>query len=206
MSTVLQGLGAFFLSAVLAIFAQNAVLSRALGVSRLVKLVRDGSSFLQFAGLLTVIQLLCVPVVYYANGLLADFALRSAVRPLVMVLASGAAMGLVWLVLNRLLVRLAGPERVKELSEALPLAAFNCAVLGTLLVTVTQSYTLVQSLGFALGSGVGYAGALAVVGQAQDRLNDGDVPSSFRGLPITLVYLGILALAIYGFTGHMVVI
>lgn len=206
MNMVLQGLSVFFLSAVLATFAQNAVLSRALGVSRLIKMVQDGGSFVPFVALLTLIQLLCVPVVHAANGMLAGFALRSAVRPLVMVLASGGAMGLVWLALRWAGSRLARPGRVQALTELLPLAAFNCAVLGALLVSVTQSYTLTQSFGFALGSGVGYAGALAVVGQAQEKLNDEEVPASFRGLPITLVYLGILALAIYGFTGHMVVI
>lgn len=202
MSGVLQGLGAFFLSMVLAVFAQNALLSRALGVSRMVKLVTDGGHFARFAGLLTLVQLLCVPMVYYANGLLANFAQRSAVRPLVMVLAAGASMGIVWLGFTKLVKA----PWVPELLEELPLATFNCAVLGGLLVTVTQSYTLLQSFGFALGSGIGYAGALAVVGQAQERLGHSEIPASFRGLPITLVYLGILALAIYGFTGHMVVI
>lgn len=202
MSALLEGLGVFFLSMVLAVFAQNAVLSRALGVSRLTKLVMDGEDFTRFAVLLTLVQLLCVPMAYYANGLLADFAQRSAVRPLVMVLIAGASMGIVWLALTKLVKRPWVPGLLKEL----PLATFNCAVLGTLLVSVTQSYTFLQSLGFALGSGVGYAGALAVVGQAQERLSNSEIPSSFRGLPITLVYLGILALAIYGFTGHMVVI
>lgn len=202
MSALLEGLSVFFLSMVLAVFAQNAVLSRALGVSRLTKLVMDGEDFARFALLVGLVQLLCVPMVYYANGLLANFALRSAVRPLIMVLAAGASMGIVWLVFSRLVKKPWVPGLLKEL----PLATFNSAVLGTLLVTVTQSYTLVQSLGFALGSGVGYAGALAVAGQAQERLNNSEIPSSFRGLPITLVYLGILALAIYGFTGHMVVI
>ena len=202
MSMVLRGLSVFFLSAVLATFAQNAVLSRALGVSRLIKLVGEGRGFVRFAGLLTLIQLICVPMAWYANSLMAGFALRGAVRPLVMVLASGAALGIVWLVL----VKLIKPAGLEEILEVLPLATFNCAVLGTLLVTATQGYTLVQSFGFALGSGVGYAGALAVAGQAQEMLQGPDVPSSFRGLPITLVYLGILALAIYGFTGHMVVI
>lgn len=202
MSALLEGLGVFFLSMVLAVFAQNAVLSRALGVSRLTKLVMDGEDFTRFAVMLTLVQLLCVPMAYYANGLLADFAQRSAVRPLVMVLIAGASMGIVWLALTKLVKRPWVPGLLKEL----PLATFNCAVLGTLLVSVTQSYTFLQSLGFALGSGVGYAGALAVVGQAQERLSNSEIPSSFRGLPITLVYLGILALAIYGFTGHMVVI
>ncbi len=45
--------------------------------------------------------------------------------------------------------------------------------------------------------------AVALVRGAQERLQSEAVPATFRGLPITLLYIGILALAIYGFTGHM---
>ena len=46
----------------------------------------------------------------------------------------------------------------------------------------------------------------AVVAEGQRRLRNRRIPMSFRGLPITLLYLGMLALAIYGFTGHSVIL
>ena len=79
-------------------------------------------------------------------------------------------------------------------------------LLGTVLVERTQSFTLMQSLGFGLGSGVGYLLAVLLVTEAQHRLRSKAIPSAFRGLPITLVYIGVLALAIYGFTGHSVIL
>ena len=85
-------------------------------------------------------------------------------------------------------------------------AALNSCVLGTVLVERTQSFTLMQSLGFGLGSGVGYLLAVLLVTEAQHRLRSKAIPSAFRGLPITLVYIGVLALAIYGFTGHSVIL
>ena len=63
-----------------------------------------------------------------------------------------------------------------------------------------------QSLGFGLGSGLGYLLAVLLVTEARHRLRSRAIPSAFRGLPVTLVYIGVLALAIYGFTGHSVIL
>ena len=45
-----------------------------------------------------------------------------------------------------------------------------------------------------------------LVTEAQNRLRSRAIPEAFRGLPITLIYIGVLALAIYGFTGHSVIL
>ena len=74
------------------------------------------------------------------------------------------------------------------------------------LVERTQSFTLGESLGFGLGSGLGYVLAVLLVTEARHRLRSKAIPKAFRGLPITLVYIGVLALAIYGFTGHSVIL
>ena len=57
-----------------------------------------------------------------------------------------------------------------------------------------------------LGSAVGYAAALVLVSEGQRKIQNRNVPASFRGLPVTLVYIGVLALAIYGLTGHTLAI
>ena len=92
------------------------------------------------------------------------------------------------------------------LIRILPIAAVNSGVLGTALVERTQSFTLAQSIGFGLGSGLGYLLAVMLVTEAGNRLRSKAIPEAFRGLPITLIYIGVLALAIYGFTGHSVIL
>ena len=158
----------FFGYAVLAVFAQNAIFTRALGVSRLVQLVGDDrtSSWLAYVA--------AIAVVCTAEELVLGLGRR---------------------------LPLAG-----KLLRIVPAAALNSCVLGTVLVERTQSFTLMQSLGFGLGSGVGYLLAVLLVTEAQHRLRSKAIPSAFRGLPITLVYIGVLALAIYGFTGHSVIL
>ena len=88
------------------------------------------------------------------------------------------------------------------MASTLPAATFNTCVLGTLLICSAQSFTLAQSIGFALGSGAGYFISVLLVTEGMRKMNRRAVPAAFRGLPILLIYIGILALAVYGFTGH----
>ena len=202
MREVLNAVGIFFSYAVLAIFAQSAIFTRGLGVSRLVQLVGDdrvGSWW--FALLLCVTQVLVAPLAFYAGGLIAPLENRAQLRPLVYL----GCVAVVCL-FEHLILRLVKGPRSGLLIRILPLAALNSCVLGTVLVERTQSFTLGQSLGFGLGSGLGYLLAVMLVTEARNRLRSQAIPAAFRGLPITLVYIGVLALAIYGFTGHSVIL
>ena len=202
MSDVLHLVGVFFSYAVLAIFAQNAVFTRSLGVSRLVQLVGDErTSSWWFALMLCITQVLVAPLVYFAGSFIASLPNRAQLRP-VMYLTCIAAVCLFEL----LVLKLAKGPRSGQLIRILPIAAVNSGVLGTVLVERTQSFTLEQSLGFGLGSGLGYLLAVMLVTEAQNRLRSRAIPEAFRGLPITLIYIGVLALAIYGFTGHSVIL
>ena len=202
MSDVLHLVGVFFSYAVLAIFAQNAVFTRSLGVSRLVQLVGDErTSSWWFALMLCITQLLVAPLAYFAGSFIAPLPNRAQLRP-VMYLTCIAAVCLFEL----LVLKLAKGPRSGQLIRILPVAAVNSGVLGTVLVERTQSFTLEQSLGFGLGSGLGYLLAVMLVTEAQNRLRSRAIPEAFRGLPVTLIYIGVLALAIYGFTGHSVIL
>lgn len=202
MSDVLHLVGVFFSYAVLAIFAQNAVFTRSLGVSRLVQLVGDErTSSWWFALMLCITQVLVAPLAYFAGSFIAPLPNRAQLRP-VMYLTCIAAVCLFEL----LVLKLAKGPRSGQLIRILPVAAVNSGVLGTVLVERTQSFTLEQSLGFGLGSGLGYLLAIMLVTEAQNRLRSRAIPEAFRGLPVTLIYIGVLALAIYGFTGHSVIL
>lgn len=202
MSDVLHLVGVFFSYAVLAIFAQNAVFTRSLGVSRLVQLVGDDrTSSWWFALMLCITQVLVAPLAYFAGSFIAPLPNRAQLRP-VMYLTCIAVVCLFEL----LVLKLAKGPRSGQLIRILPVAAVNSGVLGTVLVERTQSFTLEQSLGFGLGSGLGYLLAVMLVTEAQNRLRSRAIPEAFRGLPVTLIYIGVLALAIYGFTGHSVIL
>lgn len=208
MNDVMQAVGVFFSYAVLAVFAQNAVFTRGLGVSRLVQLVGDErTSSGWFALLLCVTQVLVAPLAFYAGGFVAAQPNPAQpnpaqLRPLVYL----ACVAVVSLFEFIMLWAARGNRHGGQLLRILPLAAVNSSVLGTVMVERTQSFTLEQSMGFGLGSGLGYLLAVMLVTEADRRLRSEAIPEAFRGLPITLVYIGVLALAIYGFTGHSVIL
>lgn len=206
MSNVLSAVGQFFLYSLLAVFAQNAVFSRAFGVSRLLKLVDDeATDSIIFAVLVGAVQLISAPMAYFVNIAVANFSIQGVllsdyIRPLALVACTVVA----FFIVLGLVMAVFKMHMAKTIITVLPMATFNCCVLGTLLITTTQSFTLLQTMGFALGSGLGYGMAVWLVTEGKRRLENECVPSIFRGLPITLIYIGILALAVYGFTGHMV--
>ena len=204
MKEVVSSSAVFFSYALLAIFAQNAVFTRALGVSRMVQLVGDDrTSSALFGMMLCITQVLVAPAAFFAGRwVIAPLDNRAQLRPLVYI----ASIAVVCLAEHLVLWLLRSLPRRSQLLRIVPLAALNSGVLGTVLVERTQTFTLGQSLGFGLGSGIGYVLAVLLVTEARHRLRSKAIPKAFRGLPITLVYIGVLALAIYGFTGHSVIL
>ena len=204
MKEVVSTSAVFFSYALLAIFAQNAVFTRALGVSRMVQLVGDDrTSSALFGMMLCITQVLVAPAAFFAGRwFIAPLDNRAQLRPLVYI----ASIAVVCLAEHLVLWLLHSLPRRSQLLRIVPLAALNSGVLGTVLVERTQTFTLGESLGFGLGSGIGYVLAVLLVTEARHRLRSKAIPKAFRGLPITLVYIGVLALAIYGFTGHSVIL
>lgn len=198
--SVLEAVAQFFTYAIMAIFAENAVFFRALGVSRLTKLINDPKvNTWQYCIPVILVQTISAPLGWYAqnrvypalSARLPDWMPANAVRPLMFVTCAFLAMGTVML----LLYLLPGGAACRE---QLPAATFNCCVIGTLLIAANQSYDLLQSFGFGFGSGVGYLVAVLVVDEGRRRLRSKEIPHIFRGLPSVLIYIGVLTLAIYG--------
>lgn len=203
MKEVVSSSAVFFSYALLAIFAQNAVFTRALGVSRMVQLVGDDrTSSALFGMMLCITQVLVAPVAFLAGRFIAPLDNRAQLRPLVYI----ASIAVVCVLEHAVLWLAKGLPHRSALLRIVPLAGLNSCVLGTVLVERTQSFTLEQSMGFGLGSGLGYLLAVMLVTEADRRLRSEAIPEAFRGLPITLIYIGVLALAIYGFTGHSVIL
>lgn len=98
-------------------------------------------------------------------------------------------------------------ERVSETLYAalgifLPLITVNCAILGISLFMVIREYSFLQSLGFGLGGGIGWALAiLAMAGIRQRLASRSRIPRGLEGAGITLIIAGTMALAFMGFNG-----
>ncbi len=200
---LINSFATFFNFAMVAIIIENVVFARSLGISRLLKLVDDnGVDTVIFCILLTMMQLLTAPVAYFAQDylfLLDD--LRYYVRPLFYVIVSCVAFAFIMLLVH---IFIKGKTQ-KIIKDILPMSAFNCSVFGTMYLCGTSFESIVQAMGYAVGASAGYLLAPLIVTEGQHLIFKKEIPNILRGMPIMLIYLGILALAIYGFSGHSVI-
>lgn len=93
------------------------------------------------------------------------------------------------------------PVLYYNLGIFLPLITVNCAILGASLFMLVREYTLVQTLGYAIGSGIGWTLAICLMAGIRQRLQHADIPEPLRGLGITMIVTGLMAIAFLGFSG-----
>ena len=93
------------------------------------------------------------------------------------------------------------PGLYNALGIFLPLIAVNCAILGASLFMQERDYTLPEAAVFGLGSGIGWALAIVMLAAIREKLRYNNVPPALRGLPITFITVGLMAVAFMAFAG-----
>ncbi|HAL45584.1 MAG: NADH:ubiquinone reductase (Na(+)-transporting) subunit E [Planctomycetes bacterium GWF2_42_9] len=93
------------------------------------------------------------------------------------------------------------PVLYQNLGVFLPLITVNCAILGAVLFMVIRNYTFITSIGYGLGSGIGWFLAIMAMAGIRERLAVDRIPKGLQGPGITLFIAGLMALAFIGFTG-----
>ena len=93
------------------------------------------------------------------------------------------------------------PALYAALGVFLPLIAVNCAILGASLFMVERNYSFGESVVFGLGSGVGWALAVVALASIRERMRYSNVPPALRGLGITFIMTGLMAIGFMAFGG-----
>lgn len=177
-------------------FVQNLVLTTGFGSSVMLRIVRRPGDIWVFGGFLTGFSLLTVLIAYPLDMLIGTGPAAKLWRPFMMV----AIATVLYLVVAILLYKRL-PSVYRRVSRLLPLAAFNNLVIGIALIINHQfALGLAGAIGLSLGASLGFIVLTALTAEGMERIDNPDMPQSFRGLPATLLYLGILALALLGFT------
>ncbi|MEW5814791.1 MAG: electron transport complex subunit RsxA [Spirochaetota bacterium] len=91
------------------------------------------------------------------------------------------------------------PPLYKALGIYLPLITTNCAVLGIALIAVRNSYNALESFVAGFAAGLGFLLAILLMSNIRERLDAEWVPKPFRGMPISFVTAGLMALAFMAF-------
>ena len=93
------------------------------------------------------------------------------------------------------------PSLYNSLGIFLPLITVNCAILGGSLLMVERDYTFTESVVFGVGSGVGFALAIIALAGIREKMKYSSVPDGLRGLGITFITVGFMAIAFMLFSG-----
>ncbi|UCC97821.1 MAG: NADH:ubiquinone reductase (Na(+)-transporting) subunit E [Phycisphaerales bacterium] len=97
------------------------------------------------------------------------------------------------------------PKLYFALGIFLPLITVNCAILGASLFMIIRNYSFIQSVGFGLGAGIGWAVAIVLLAGLRQKMTYSHVPKPFQGVAIAMIVTGVLAMAFMGFAGMVAI-
>ncbi|WP_375055654.1 NADH:ubiquinone reductase (Na(+)-transporting) subunit E [Zobellella sp. DQSA1] len=93
------------------------------------------------------------------------------------------------------------PALYNALGIFLPLITVNCAIFGGVSFMVQRDYNFAESIVYGFGSGVGWMLAIVALAGLREKMKYADVPDGLRGLGITFISAGLMALGFMSFSG-----
>jgi len=185
-----------FVIFIAAIFTSNMIFSNFLGMCSFIAVSREIPTAIGLGIAVTMVLTFTTVLNYIVYwSILVPFKLEYLMY-ILFILVIAAFVQLLEMVMERYLANL-----YYALGIFLPLITVNCAILGVSLFMVTRQYNFIQTVGFAVGSGIGWALAITAMAGIRSRLSENSIPEGLRGAPITLIITGIMALAFIGFSG-----
>lgn len=195
----------YILIIISAIFVNNILLAQFLGICPFLGVSNKLSTATGMSGAVCFVITLATLVTYLINNyLLVPFGLEF-LQTIAFILVIAALVQVVEIVLKKI-----SPSLYQALGIFLPLITTNCAVLGVAITVVTKEFTfggeahllnLGEAVVYALATSVGYGLAMILFAGLREHLAMNDVPKSFKGLPIALITVSIMAMAFLGFSG-----
>jgi electron transport complex protein RnfA len=196
----------YLLIIISAIFVNNILLSQFLGICPFLGVSNKLSTATGMSGAVCFVITLATIVTYLINKyLLLPFGL-GFLQTIAFILVIAALVQIVEIVLKKI-----SPSLYQALGIFLPLITTNCAVLGVAITVVTKEFTyggaephllnLGEAIVYALATSVGYGIAMILFAGLREHLAGNQVPEAFKGLPIALITVGIMAMAFLGFSG-----
>ena len=189
-----------------AIFIENLALSFFLGMCTFIAVSKKVSTSLGLGMAVIVVQMITIPV----NNLLYTYLLKAGALSwagypdvdlsflgLISYIGVIAAMvQILEMALDKFF-----PALYNSLGIFLPLITVNCAILGGSLFMVERDYNLGESVAYGFGGGIGWALAIAILAGIREKMDYSDVPAGLKGLGITFITCGLLAIVFMSFLG-----
>ena len=185
-----------------AVFIENMALSFFLGMCTFLAVSKEVSTAFGLGIAVTFVLGIAVPVnqLIYANVLKENALIEGVdLSFLNFITFIGVIAGLVQIlemVLDKFM-----PSLYNALGIFLPLIAVNCAIFGGVSFMVQRDYNFPESIVYGFGSGLGWMLAIVALAGLTEKMKYADIPSGLKGLGITFISVGLMALGFMSFSG-----
>ncbi|MCU0734636.1 MAG: NADH:ubiquinone reductase (Na(+)-transporting) subunit E [Methylotetracoccus sp.] len=188
------------------VFIENMALAFFLGMCTFIAVSKKIETAVGLGIAVTIVQTLTVP----ANNLIYTYLLKegalswaglpqvdlSFIALMACIGVIAAMVQILEMVLDRFF-----PALYNALGIFLPLITVNCAILAGSLFMIERDYNFAESVVYGVGSGFGWALAITAMAGVREKLKYSDVPPGLRGLGITFITAGLMALGFMAFSG-----
>ena len=186
----------YILLIISAIFVNNVVLAQFLGICPFLGVSNKVSTALGMGGAVVFVIVLATMVTYLIHTYVLIPLGITFMQTITFILVIAALVQMVEIILKKI-----SQPLYQSLGIFLPLITTNCAVLGVAILVIKKDYNLLEGLIYGGSTAIGFALALVIMAGIREQMELADVPSGMKGVPISLVTAGILALAFMGFAG-----
>lgn len=185
----MEYVGEFISYTFLAVFAQNVLLDKALGMNCIMTAVSRKNSLP---------KMVLVIGIYSVVGIMIMWGLSNVIfnqtAYLICALLYSLLCAVMYFVSDRILLKIS-PEAHDVWVVILPHALINSIIIGAPLAAVSAGIpNWWMALGYGIGSGLSFGLAVLIIKNGLEILDNPDIPKAFRGMPAMLIYLGILSL------------
>jgi len=185
-----------------AIFVNNFVLSRFLGICPFLGVSKQVETALGMGAAVTFVMALASAITYVVQyTILAPNAIIDGLdlgylQTIAFILIIAALVQFVEMIIKK-----SSPSLYQALGVYLPLITTNCAVLGVALINIQNEYNFIETIFNGVGAALGFTLAIVLFAGIRERLETSAVPKALEGFPIALLTAGLMAIAFLGFSG-----
>jgi len=186
----------YLLIIISAVLINNVVLAQTIGICPFLGVSNKVETALGMAGAVTFVIVLATMVTYLIQIYVLDKLGLAFMQTITFILVIAALVQMVEIILKKV-----SQPLYQALGIFLPLITTNCAVLGVAILVIKKDYNLMEGVVYGASISVGFGLALIILAGIREQLELIDIPKGMRGVSLSLVIAGILAMAFMGFTG-----
>lgn len=186
----------YLLIIISAVFINNIVLAQTIGICPFLGVSNKINTALGMSGAVVFVIVLATIATYLIQIYVLNPLGLAFMQTITFILVIAALVQMVEIVLKKI-----SQPLYQALGIYLPLITTNCAVLGVAILVIKKNYNLLEGVVYGGSIAIGFGLALIILAGIREQLDLVEVPKGMKGVPVSLVIAGILALAFMGFTG-----